>query len=188
MEVFRIVLDTNTYQSFLPVNDAIWKEKRLRMDCTAKAADWDAPEVYIHNPILKRGNFFRLCSGAFAVDQIAFEKLEGVLEWAGELLPFTHLGVPFWLVNVLECVNCLNDSETEWIIGKTTGARIGIRKYAFYKQRFSESTLFKIPERAAGEVLTLSGIKDAEDEFKTIVENEGLKGIMFQNIWSDPPL
>lgn len=41
------------------------------------------------------------------------------------------------------------------------------------------------PETAKGEVLTVSGLKDPEDEFKSIVEHNGLEGILFEELWSD---
>jgi hypothetical protein len=104
---------------------------------------------------------------------------------AGELLPLPHQSVLFQLINVLECVNCLDQQNTQWVFGKTTNARIRIKEYHFDARRFSESTLFKIPETAMGEVLTVTGLKDPDDEFKSVVEREGLKGILFEELWSD---
>ncbi len=104
---------------------------------------------------------------------------------AGELLPLPHRGDLFHLVNVLECVNCLDEQNTKWVLGRTTNARIRVEEYRFHANRLSESTLFKVPETALGEVLTVSGLKDPEDEFKSVVEREGLEGINFEEVWSD---
>ena len=185
MKVFRIRLNSNKYQSFLPVDDKVWQSELLTMDCQEKQQDWTAPSVYIDNPKLIKGNFFDFCSGAFVVDSIAHDVLQEVLEWAGEILPLPHKDELFHLVNVRECVNCLDELNTKWVIGKTTGAKIRIEQYEFLANRFSESTLFKIPETAKGEMLTVTGIKDPEDEFKTIVERAGLTGIIFEELWSD---
>ena len=85
-------------------------------------------------------------------------------------------------MNVLDCVNCLDEQNTKWVYGKTTHSRIRIKEYHFDASRFSESSLFKIPEKV--EIFTTSGLKDPEDEFKGIVEAEGLQGILFEEVWS----
>jgi hypothetical protein len=185
MKVFRIRLNSNVFQSFLPVDPGVWKTDLLKMDCQPKLPSWTPPAVYVQNPKLKKGSFSHLCSGAFVADLSVSEALRTVLEAAGELLPLPHQGTLFHLMNVLECVNCLDEHNTKWVLGKTTNAKIRISEYHFYPNRFSESTLFKIPETAMGEVLTVSGLKDPEDEFKSIVEHEGLEGIIFEELWSD---
>lgn len=185
MKVFRIRLNSNDFQSFLPVNTNIWETDVLTMNCRSKLTDWNPPTVYVPNPQLKPGNFLELASGAFVVDSIASEALRTILEIAGELLPLPHDEDLFHLLNVLECVNCLDQQRTKWVLGKTTNARIRIAEYHFDANRFSESTVFKIPETASGEILTVSGLKDPADEFKSVVECEGLGGILFEEVWSD---
>lgn len=155
------------------------------MNCHRKLAEWKAPEIYLQNLKAVRGNFFHLCSGALVIDQLATDRLRPTLAWAGELLPLTHEGIPFYLLNVTECVSCLDNGATEWVIGKKTGAKIRISKYGFDKRRLSESTLFKIPETAAAEILCVSGLKDPADEFKAQVQANGFRGLLFEKLWSD---
>jgi hypothetical protein len=87
-------------------------------------------------------------------------------------------------MNVLECANCLDERSTQWKFDKETRVPIRILKYEFRSDRFPESTFFKIPETAAGEILTVTGLKDTEDEFKPRVENLELKGLLFERLWS----
>jgi hypothetical protein len=185
MEIFRIRLNSNGFQSFLPKDANIWQTDALKMNCVSKLSTWRSPEVYIHNPKIEKGNFSHLCSGGFVIDAHAANELRTILEMAGELLPLNHEGFPFYLVNILECVNCLDAVQTEWVTGKTTGAKIRIKKYQFDKDKLSESTLFKIPETSAAEILCVTGLKDSEDEFKSRVEKAGLKGLIFERLWSD---
>ena len=185
MEVFRIRLNSNRFQTFLPVEQSIWNTDALKMDCKSKVAYWNAPEIYVPNPRHEQGDFFHLCSGAFVVSSVAAERLRDLLEMAGELLPLQYEGVPFFLLNVLECANCLDPQNTEWVIGKTTGAKIRIARYRFDKRRLTESTLFKIPETGVSEMLCVAGVKDREDEFKARVESGGLRGLLFEKLWSD---
>lgn len=184
MKVFRVSLGVNNFQGFLPTDSNIWKTDILNMNCKPKVKVWSALSVYISHPVLERGNFFSLCSGAFVTDIEATKKLRTHLEMGGELLPINHKGETFHLFNTLECVNCLNDEATSWVYGEKTRAKIRIAKYQFFPDRFSESTLFKIPETCLGEILTVSGIKDREDEFKWRVEDSGLTGIKFEELWS----
>ena len=130
------------------------------------------------------GNFRHLCSGAFVVYPSAHETLRTIIELAGESLPLPHKGTHFQLINVLECVNCLDEKNTKWALGKTTNTKIRIKEYHFEPSHFSESTLFKIPETAMAEVLTVTGLKDPEGEFKFVVEPGGLEGIIFEEVWS----
>lgn len=185
MKIYKVRLDVNHYQSFLPEEEGIWKSKILQMDCTPKADRWQPPKIYVVNPARPRGNFFRLCSGAFVADSEATEKLRDLLEMAGELLPLEHKGENVSLLNVTECMNALDEERTEWELGKTTGAKIRILRYAFKPNRLPESSIFKIPETAKGEVLAIEGRSDPEDEFKFRVERGNLKGLLFDELWSD---
>lgn len=185
MKIFRIRLDSNVFQSFLPVDTAIWQTDTLKMDCQPKSVQWKPPEVYVHSPKRKRGNFFHFCSGALVADSSAIEALRSTFEMAGELLPLEYNGVAFHLLNVLECISCLDDQRTKWVTGKTTGAKIRIVEYHFNKSRLSESTIFKIPETSSSEILCVEGLKDPEDEFKFQVESNEFTGLIFERLWSD---
>jgi hypothetical protein len=185
LKVFRLRLNSNVFRSLLPVDQKIWQGHTLSMDCRSKLPDWKPPAVYFGNPMLKPGNFLHFASGAFVLDSSGCEALRTILEMAGELLPLRHEDADFHLMNVLECVNCLDPQRTQWVRGKATNAKIRIKEYHFEPSHFSESTLFKIPETALGEVLTVSGLKDQDDEFKSVVERRGLEGIVFEEIWAD---
>jgi hypothetical protein len=184
MKVFRIRLNSNNFQSFLPVDSKVWGTDVLKMDCRSRLSIWKPPGIYVSNPTLRQGSFLHLAAGAFVVDHSGCELLRTILEIAGELLPLPHGDSVFYLLNVLECVNCLDQQRTKWILGKTTNARIRIKEYHFEASRLSESTLFKIPETASAEILTVTGLKDPDDEFKSVVERHGLEGILFEEVWS----
>ncbi len=101
--------------------------------------------------------------------------------WAS-LLPLPFKDKLYHVLNVTECVNVLDDHKTEWLYENGIGP---IKKYAFHAGRLTEAPLFKIPETCRSEILTLEGIKDPEDEFKGRVERLGLKGLIFEEIWSN---
>lgn len=186
MKVYRVRVDVNRFQYFLPEDSSIYSTDRLRFDATPMAEDWVPPPVYIYTPTHKRGNFFDFCSyRALVLDEIAKSAMPDIIEMSGELLPLPHKGELFHALNVTACFNVLDEERTEWIIGEKSKSRIGIKKYAFHPHRFAQIPLFKIPETCRGEILALEGMTDEEDEFKRRVERLGLTGLTFQEIWSD---
>jgi hypothetical protein len=105
---------------------------------------------------------------------------------AGELLPLFHEGQEYAVFNVTDCVNALDQERTEWHISKSTGtkSRTMIAAYAFKKDRLHRSSIFKIPERFV-DILTWERDQDPEWEFKAAVEQFGLTGITFEEIWDE---
>ena len=112
--------------------------------------------------------------------------LRGFLEMSGELLPLPYKGEEYTLLNVTECIDCLDQDKCEWLLNKDTGERIYPLKYVFRPGWFTESPLFKIPETCKGEVLLIEGMRDADREFRAVVKRNGLKGMLFDELlWSD---
>jgi hypothetical protein len=186
MKVFKIRPASNVYQSALPSDIGVHKTELLRFDCDRRLENWVPPEIYIYNPKKKRGNFLQLTPGSFLVDEMAKELLLPILEMAGELLPIPHKDELFFALNVLECINCLNENNTKWIVGAESKKRIGIERYDFYRDRFSESSIFKIPEQSSAWLFAVSGLHDPENDFKLQVEAHGLTGLEFEEVWSIP--
>jgi len=185
MRVYRVNTDGDHYQYFLPDDDRVWATDVLLLDGTPRLEGWKPPEIYVLKPRLRRGRFFDLCVGGLVLDSHATNILRPMLEMCGELLPLYHKGEEFFLLNVLECINVLDEERTVWVYGETTGARLHIEKYAFKPNRFTETSLFKTPETARSEVLAVEGLKDPEDEFKYVVEHGNLTGLLFELLWSD---
>jgi len=184
MKVYRIRTDANNFQSFYPIDEKIWDTNLLIFDGASRKKDWIPLEVYVLQTKLKRGNFFKLCPGSLVVDKYAIDSLASFFEMSGELLPIFFDNTEYNILNVTECVNVLNQENTNWVNGQSTGKKIRIEKYSFLPERFVEVPLFKIPETCKSEILTITGIKDPDYEFKTKVEKLGLQGLIFEEIWS----
>jgi hypothetical protein len=183
MRVYSIENDVSHYQYFLPARED--EGLPLRMDCTPKAEVWSPPPVFIYRPTLKGGDFYQFHTDLLITSPRATDVLLTHLEMAGELLPLPHQGVEYTILNVLECINCLDQEATEWRLAPRTGERISPKKYVFHSDRFSESMLFKIPETRRGEILVVEGLHDPEEEFRFVVEHAGLKGLLFEELWTD---
>ncbi len=185
MKVFRVIHDANKYQKLFPKDERIWATDTLDFNCTPKLPAWKPPAVYVLQPKLKPGNFIGLCASAFVADRTANEALCDLLEMSAELLPIGDDSLGQMVVNVTGCFNVLDDANTKWVYGQSTGAKIRIERYAFHAARFTEAPLFKIPETSKVDILTVTGLKDPEDEFKHRVESAGLTGLLFEEIWSN---
>ena len=181
ISVYRIKSDVNHYQYFLTEQGE--DEPKLMMDCTPKAEAWSPTPVFIYMPKLGKGDFYNFTSSALITSPRATEVLHTHLVKAGELLPLPYNGEVYTVLNVTECINCLDHEKTEWVYGKSTGAKIGIKRYTFHRNRFSESDIFKIPETCKSEILVVEGIKDVKDSFKYAVESAGLEGLIFEEVW-----
>ena len=151
MRIFRLKNDVNKYQYFLPVADA--DVFRLDMDCTPVASNWTPPEVFIYEPLQKRGDFFDFGGAAPILSPTATLMLQHHLESAGEVLPLPYQDETFGVLNVLVCVDCLDLEATVHLNG---GNRSWWKSYAFVPdivERLPKSHLFKIPQRKNTAVL-----------------------------------
>lgn len=184
INVFRIELDPDS-RYFLLADQHLVRSDALRFDCT-RVEEWQPPAVYVYEPKLRAGDFwgFQMQRSTFAIAPRVHKLVEPLLCLAGQLLPLPYEDQVFHLLNVTECVNCLDQSATEWVYGKSTGKRIDVEKYVFHADRLPESSVFKIPETASSEILCYEGLKDPEDEFKPSVELQALTGLRFHKLWS----
>ena len=178
MKIFRVKADVNNYQWIMPdVPESALVN--FRFDCTPRLQNWKPPEVFAFNPLKEEGDFLHFGSDVLLASPKATEIVRTFFEMAGELLPIFYADKEYTLLNVLECVNALDNKRTK----KTTW----ITKYYFHANRFSESPIFKIPEET-GSVLTLERNGCPECEFKACVEANNLTGLIFEEIWGSETL
>ncbi len=81
------------------------------------------------------------------------------------------------MTNVINVVDCCDDST----------ALSALDKYGIMPERLrmTRSSIFKIPQTAHIEVLTVTGFFAPEDDFLTLVDKHGLKGLRPVLLWSD---
>lgn len=183
MNIYRLRIDVNRFQSFFLERDEVWSLEDLLFDGKHRLESWSDPGLYVMHPKLKKGNFFGFgdASGTFIVDAKASEKLADLLEMSGELLPFSYKGDVFHVVNVTEVIDVLDEDRMQWVYRKGSGP---VKGYAFHANRLTETPLFKIPQENSTDVFTVEGLKDADDEFKNRVEQSNLSGLIFEKVWS----
>lgn len=179
MQVYQFRNDVNHYQYFLA--EEVAEEIHLRTDCAEREVSWTSPKVYIYKPFHKKGDLFHFSDSGPIFGPSATEKLRMHLEMAGELLPLSYQGEIYTLLNVTECINCLDQEKTEWVTAPD-GTRLWPGRYVFHPDRFSESDIFKIPETYRAEVLVID--RDDDEGFVAALKEHNIQGYTLELLWS----
>jgi hypothetical protein len=185
MKVYKISSDVTNYQWIMPESE---KDLfgALAFDCESKKKDWKPVDMYVFNPKKKKGNFYSLGGvGALVFDEQTLEIMRTVFEMSGEILPLNLDGSEIYALNVLECVNALDQKNTKWEY-YDNGEKRKILNHFFHRSRITESSIFKIPETSKTQVLTYSEIKDPMDEFFSLYMKYNLRGLQFEEIYNIP--
>ncbi|PCJ54989.1 MAG: hypothetical protein COA79_21315 [Planctomycetota bacterium] len=184
MKVYEIIHESNDYQTLVDDEDSTADENSLYSVGVGKVfdGDWIVPKLRIYNPKSKKPNFFSYISGSTVVDEVTCEKLQTIFEFSGELFPISCNEFNGYLLNILECVNCLDQKNCEFE-KDDEGDILWVEKFAFQTTMLPESSLFKIPE-AISSIFTIEGM-GIRDEFKEVYEGNKMKGLKFELIWSD---
>ena len=183
MNIYRVSCDPETCQTIMPVDESVWDTDVLMFDGLPKR-DWVAPEMFVFNPLVERVGFFYLDPSVLVFDEGTMEEFADLFEMAGQILPLKVYDEQLFLLNVTQCSNSLDPESTSWKEDAGTGQRLSIRSYSFFEDRFTESSLFKIPETRLGEILTYSGFQDREDELFGRFQLLGLVGLEFELLYT----
>ena len=94
-----------------------------------------------------------------------------------EVLPYLHSKDTYFAINVLNVINCLDRSKAVLDIDEKYNKIKNISKYAFHKNKIEHERIFKILEKIFSEIFVT-------DIFKDKVEQAGLTGFRFAEIWT----
>ena len=138
---------------------------------------WEKLEVYVRQPTLKKPDIWQLAN-TLALEDKAAAKVQLCLDQAGQQFQLPFAGRKLIVLNVTYVIDCLNKKKSEY----DPDLPHMIDKYVFHADRLDYS-LFKIPQTQHGEILTVEGLASPDDEFKPLVEQHGLKGLRFEELW-----
>lgn len=180
MKVYRLRSDVNSYQYFLPAHDE--DIGKLNTECQPLLDRWHPPQVYVYEPLHKPGDLYNFYLDTPIFSPRASEVLRSHMEMSGELLPLPYKDQIYTLLNVLVCINCLDEERTQWAV--QDGVKLWPQKYVFHPNRFSESYIFKIPETYRAEVLIVDWEDDDEDGFVDALVEHQIVGYQLDYLWS----
>ena len=176
--VYRVLPDPDEFQSVLA--DDVKSVMQYRFDGSTIGEAWQPPVVYSPFPTKQEGDFWSCLSCTFAVSKDAAPSIVKFLDQSCEVLPLPLGDRTLLLCNVTFVLNCLDEIKSR----HKPGLPHWMEEYVFHPHRF-EYSLFKIPQTSMSEVLCAEGLVDGDDGFKATVEKLGLKGLRFQELWSD---
>lgn len=182
MKVYEIRSDVRNFQWLFPDVPDSQILDYTTFDGTSRIHSWQSPGVFCLKPLLQKGDFLHFGSGNLLANQRAMGIVGTFFEMSGELLPLWYDNEQYTLLNVLECINCLDVEKSDWLRA-ADGSFVEIRKYRFHVDRFTTSPIFKIPETRSASVLTWERDGCPESEFKACVESHGLSGLIFKELW-----
>ncbi len=144
MTVYKITTASNDHQRLVAEDDAIWKH--VRFDCSPRK-DWIPPKVRIFDPTKPKGDFLSFASGSLTVRSEKLELVRSSFEMAGETLLLDGQNERYWCLNILTCVNCVDEEASEWLIDPKSGKRITLKKPVFRRGFLATSSIFKVPQQ-----------------------------------------
>lgn len=184
MKIFRVKVDPSEFQTIISVDNSDETIGKLFFD-GEWVENWQPLAFFIFNTKRKRGNFFFLGSlGAFACDEAVVNTLGYFFSNDIQLLPINlEDGTKLFIINVTACINSM-DLENSTYVQPEDGRIRSITKYAFHR-RFTDSSIFKIPQTSKWETLCYSGVKSPNDEFYSAYTASGLTGLSFELLFED---
>jgi hypothetical protein len=164
--------DVDQYCYFLPARDS--DADSMEMDCTPRQRNWQPPRVILYGEKgSKMGDFLQFTTDALIVSPKASRVLRPFFEAAGELLPLRYKGVTYHLVNITQCVDCLDPSSPSVLLP------------VLVPHLLPATHLFKLPQTDTTAIYLIEGRSKSEEEFRRAVESNGLTGLAFYEVWSD---
>ncbi|EDM29749.1 hypothetical protein LNTAR_18403 [Lentisphaera araneosa HTCC2155] len=116
------------------------------------------------------------------------DKLLTCLELGGELLPveIEEVGKAY-IYNITSVCNAIDSQKTIYRYALSDKPfAIGFEKPTFIKNRLSNSSIFKVPLTSKTEIyVQLDGLEDSSFNFKKIIEESGIKGLNFTEVYKE---
>jgi hypothetical protein len=133
-----------------------------RFDNDAALKDGDFPSLT---------NFWRVP----VMSQRAWDRLYPLIGYCCEPLPIVHpSGKPFFVIHVMETIDCLDTDRSE-VKRFSDGGIMRVIRYAFNDEMLIGKHIFKLPRECGGELIV-------DDEFRQAVERNSLNGLDLQEL------
>lgn len=138
--------------------------------------EWTPFEVFVEGSKKKYRDFPSFLPSAPIVSIEAKNKIESFLEEKVEFLPLIHENHSFFLLNIINVIDCVDQNKSIAEFSKK-GKKTNYKKIYFNKELINKNDkIFKIPEFPSKYCFV-------SDEFKEFIENSGLHGPDFDLVW-----
>ena len=142
------------------------------------AANWKPPVAFEFedNPP-KQGDFPSLSNynEIPVMSERAWEALRALIGHCCEPLPIIHpSGQPYYIIHVMNTIDALDEDRSE-VKRFSDGGIMRVVRYALKHDLLRGEHIFKLPRESGGELL-------GDDEFRRVVEENSLQGLIFKPI------
>jgi hypothetical protein len=183
MLIWRIVPDSDTYRTLTQIESAMdYTELREALKSGRPTGDmwiplpvrlYDDEEGEEDKPL---GDFPSLFAGVPPVfSKRALEVLNPLIADSIEILPLVGLESEFFIVNVIDVVDCLDHQRSKYIKFENSERIMHVEYYVFKENCLKNKHIFIIPEIIRKAVFV-------SDAFKTLVEQNRLEGLIFKKV------
>lgn len=176
------------YQALALADPALLTTSAWHFDSTSKASIWEPAELVCLDNQKPEPDFWWIerIPTVFVCDERVLNDVpvlweEGICE----PLPVRCSGRTLWLCNVTEngCWDALDVERCVWSSGTPS---VGLpSQYTFLSDRLIFTTVLTVPETCELELYVSADYDDPIYEFKAKVEEEGLTGLVFEEIWHE---
>jgi len=180
MIVFELVPNCNRYQNLGCSSEEDWA-KLPQFDEGRLIPSWTSLSVKVlrdtkSNRNLPPGDFPHLTVGAPVFSLRAVNVLKDILLENGQIFPLSCSEGEYYIFNVITFIDALDESRSEVMRFESSGRIMRVLKYAFFGDRLTGATIFKIPQFPRSEVYVT-------DKFRKLVADNRLLGFSFPPIW-----
>jgi hypothetical protein len=107
-------------------------------------------------------------------NQRAWDALRPLIGYCCEALPIIHpSGKPYYLIHVMETIDCLDRERSEFTGDGKHGRISWVHRFSLKTEMLKGKHIFKLPHMSGGDLLV-------DEEFRKVVEANGLKGLLFK--------
>ena len=144
--------------------------------------NWESVELYPskhYTEIGKEiGDVYSIEISSVVVNEKCFNVLSSYLQGNAQILPAQSASQRLYVLNVTTVIDCLDREKSKIKLFKSSGRIMRIEEYAFHRELLDNVFIFKIPE----EVFTHPYVTE---DFKELIEQNGIKGFKFICVWQD---
>jgi hypothetical protein len=179
MKIYHPYPDTDNYDRFYPSNLIDGVDVLSRFLNTGKyqnieeKSEWEPLPVEVQSLDTKRGAFLGIVAHHLVCNSHAWKILEPLIGSNVKLFPIEYTKYSYYLLKVINIIDCLDYTKAD-VLRSETGRVLGVNKYAFQENLIKTEHFFALPEIKFDILVS--------QEFKDCVEQNGLEGLLFEQV------
>jgi hypothetical protein len=181
MKIYKFSAGDDDHMLFLPMDQTDFDRGVYAGDGRSRKHNWHPPRVKLKSDPFNHGkkvpDIGHVAAGSVVFSERAVEVLSNHLEPYGELLPLDVEGDTYFLYNVTNIIDAIDQEKS---VKRGTGR---IKIPAFVADKIPKDVeIFKVPETQRSQIYfhEING-----ENIKTLIEQYGLNGAHFRLEWEE---